>query len=183
MKKYLFLMLVAFTMMGNLTTATAQTPMGGNKQRLSAEQIIQKRTAQMAQTLMLDDETTNKFAPIYSQYLKDRMDCMKNTNRVKGQKRNMANNMTDEEAENMIKNKFAQSRKLLDIQEKYYNQFRRILTPKQILKIYQSEKATHQRLKQEMSKRMMRQGAAKRNQQQNRQQNMQQNTQQNVEQN
>ena len=91
--------------------------------------------------------------------------------------------MTDEDAENIIQNKFAQSRKLLDIQEKYYNQFRKILTPKQILKIYQSEKTTHQRLRQEMNNRMMRQGSAKSNQLRSRQKMMQQNVQQNAQQN
>lgn len=183
MKKYLFLMLVAFTMIGNLTTAVAQTSMVKNRQRLSADQIIQKRTSQMAQTLMLDDKTTTKFAPIYSQYLKDRMSTNKN-NKLRVLKRDSVNGMTDEDAENIIQNKFAQSRKLLDIQEKYYNQFRKILTPKQILKIYQSEKTTHQRLRQEMNNRMMRQGSAKSNQLRSRQKMMQQqNVQQNAQQN
>ncbi len=49
--------------------------------------------------------------------------------------------MTDAEIAKMLKDQFAQSRKMLDIREKYYNEFSKILSQKQIMKIYQQEKS------------------------------------------
>ena len=60
---------------------------------------------------------------------------------------------TDAEVEKAIKDRFAQSRKLLDIREKYYNEFRKILSPKQIMKIYQLEKGNAHKFQKEWKKR------------------------------
>jgi hypothetical protein len=154
MKKYLFFMVVAIAMIGNQSLAMAQVQKGQNKKRLSTDQVIQKRTAQMVQTLMLDDKTTAQFTPVYSQYLKERMACRSNC-KIKGNKKGITQGMTDEEAENIIKEKFAQSHKILDVQEKYNKQFHKILSSKQILRIYQNEQKTYQRLRQEMNRRKM----------------------------
>lgn len=48
--------------------------------------------------------------------------------------------LTDAEIEKQIKDQFAQSRKILDIREKYYNEFRKILSPKQIAKFIRQKK-------------------------------------------
>ena len=48
--------------------------------------------------------------------------------------------LTDAEVEQHIKDRFAHSRMMLDLQEKYYTEFRKVLSPKQIEKIYQMEK-------------------------------------------
>lgn len=54
--------------------------------------------------------------------------------------------------EKAIKDRFAQSRKILDIREKYYNEFRKILSPKQIMKIYQLEKGNARKFQNEWKK-------------------------------
>ena len=61
--------------------------------------------------------------------------------------------LTDAEVEQVIKARFAQSRKMLDIREKYYNEFRKILSPKQIAKIYQTEKSNANKFKKEFDRR------------------------------
>ena len=52
-----------------------------------------------------------------------------------------------------IKDQFAQSRKILDVREKYYNEFRKILSPKQIMKIYQTEKSNANKFRKEFDRR------------------------------
>ena len=42
---------------------------------------------------------------------------------------------------------------ILDIREKYYNEFRKILSPKQIMKIYQLEKGNARKFQNEWKKR------------------------------
>lgn len=61
--------------------------------------------------------------------------------------------LTDAEIEKQIKDQFAQSRKILDIREKYYNEFRKILSPKQIAKIYQTEKSNANKFRKEFDRR------------------------------
>lgn len=158
MKKYLFLMMIAAIMIGSSSKAIAQNaPV--KKQHITEEQIIEKRTNQMIQILMLDDATTAKFAPVYSQYLKEKMDCRKMalTERSRINKEANMNMKTDADVDAMIQNQFAQSHKMLDIREKYYAKFHKILSPKQILKIYQTEKQDQKKMAKEVFKRRMQQ--------------------------
>lgn len=61
--------------------------------------------------------------------------------------------MTDAEIAKMLKGQFAQSRKMLDIREKYYNEFSKILSQKQIMKIYQQEKSNMNKFRKEFDRR------------------------------
>ena len=75
MKKYLFMVMIAVMMLSGSTTVNAQVAQNGKERvHLTVDQIIQKRTEKMVQTLMLDDATSAKFIPVYSQYLKEKMD-------------------------------------------------------------------------------------------------------------
>lgn len=154
MKKYLFLVIAAAMTIGYATTSDAQnTQMRKERKNLTEEQMIKIRTDKMAQTLMLDDETTAKFEPVYSQYLKERMDC-KNMTHKHGMQKGAAPAMkTDAEVEEMITSQFAQSHKMLDIREKYYAKLRKFLSPKQILKIYNTERTDLGKMKKEMQMR------------------------------
>jgi hypothetical protein len=60
---------------------------------------------------------------------------------------------TDAEVEKMIKKRFAQSRKMLDIREKYYDKFRKFLSPKQIQKVYEMDMKDTRRFHNEMNRR------------------------------
>ena len=76
MKKYLFMVMVAVMMLSGSITVNAQVAQNGKERtHLTEDQMIQKRTEKMVQTLMLDDATSAKFIPVYSQYLKEKMDC------------------------------------------------------------------------------------------------------------
>ena len=57
--------------------------------------------------------------------------------------------------EQQIEARFAQSRKILDIRERYYKEFRKMLSPKQIMKIYQTEKSNANKFKKEFDRRRM----------------------------
>ena len=43
---------------------------------------------------------------------------------------------TDEEVDKMMRDRFKQSRKMLEVREKYYDEFRKFLSPKQVQKVY-----------------------------------------------
>lgn len=121
--------------------------------------------------LALDDATTERFRTVYNQYLQElqstynpKLDNIKcpycgrencdgtDCPGPKGEKNATYKRVgkklpTDAEVEARIKARFAQSRKILDIREKYYKEYRKFLSPKQIQRIYTVEKRCKNRIK------------------------------------
>ena len=148
-----------------MTLSAQNTDNKQKKQRPTPEQMVQMQTKQIVNTLMLDDATAAKFTPVYEKYLKELRECrMMNfkprarKDAAQGTEANTAKEtrkpvMTDAEIAKMLKDQFAQSRKMLDIREKYYNEFSKILSQKQIMKIYQQEKSNMNKFRKEFDRR------------------------------
>lgn len=156
--KFIYVFLTCL-MIGSQLGLSAQNPMNKDKKkRHTPEQVMEHQTNQMVKMLMLDDATTAKFIPVYQNYLKELREC-RMMNRAKqrvegtGVKPEPKPLLTDAEVEQQIKGRFAQSRRILDVREKYYNEFRKILSPKQIMKIYQTEQNNADKLKKEFDRR------------------------------
>ena len=164
MKTKFIYVIMAVLLMGSQMTLSAQnTDNKQKKQRPTPEQMVQMQTKQIVNTLMLDDATAAKFTPVYEKYLKELRECRMMTHKARTEKTKAqgtdANakkerpSMTDDEIATMLRNQFTQSRKMLDIREKYYNEFSKILSQKQILKIYQQEKMNANKFKKEFDRR------------------------------
>lgn len=159
--KFMYVLLAALLIGSQLTLFAQNQPKNTKRERPTQEQILQMQTNQTVKTLMLDDATAAKFTPVYEKYLKELRECRmmnRKTDRPKpaeGVEKKDASkpSLTDAEVEKMIKDQFTQSRKMLDLREKYYNEFRKILSPKQIMKIYQMEKSNADKFKKEFNKR------------------------------
>ena len=159
MKTKFIYVLMATLLIGSQTISAQNKDNRDNKQRPTPEQMAKRQTNQMVKTLMLDDATAAKFTPVYENYLKELREC-RMMNRRDRMKNNNAETkqtpkpvLTDKEIEKQIKDQFAQSRKILDIREKYYNEFSKILSPKQIMKIYQTEKRNANKFRKEFDRR------------------------------
>ena len=164
MKTKFIYVIMAVLLMGSQMTLSAQnTENKQKKQRPTPEQMVQMQTKQIVNTLMLDDATAAKFTPVYEKYLKELRECRMmthkaRTEKTKGQGTDAKKDaprpvMTDEQIATMLRNQFAQSRKMLDIREKYYNEFSKILSQKQIMKIYQQEKSNMNKFRKEFDRR------------------------------
>lgn len=163
MKIKLMYAVLAVLLMGSQMTLSAQDAKVDKerKQRPTQEEMTKMRTEQMVKTLMLDDATAAKFTPMYGKYLQETRECLMMTRKSGDKKAKTADtdakekrpSMTDEEIATMLRNQFAQSRKMLDVREKYYNEFSKILTQKQILRIYQQEKMNANKFKKEFDRR------------------------------
>ncbi len=121
----------------------------GEGMQMNREKMKEMQVNQVVNALMLGDAMAAKFKPVYENYLKELGEA-----RTFGMKKVKDQPLTDAQIEEGIKNRFAQSRKMLDVREKYYNEFKKYLTPKQILKVYQLEKNNGQRIQKEFRKRM-----------------------------
>lgn len=108
---------------------------------------------QMVDVLELDDETAAKFMPVYRAYLEELRACRGPKIRLENRKLGERKELTNEEVEKKILDSFNQMRKILDVKEKYYQEFRKILLPKQIQNIYNRERMNGARLQQEKERR------------------------------
>ena len=160
--KFIYAFLTCLVMGCQLSVSAQNQVNKGKKMNRTPEQFMERQTHQMVKTLMLDDAVTAKFVPVYQNYLKELRECrMMNRKQTParqkvekpGVKPESKPLLTDAEVEQHIKGRFAQSRKILDVREKYYNEFRKILSPKQIMKIYQTEKSNANKLKKEFDRR------------------------------
>lgn len=161
--KFIYVVLAALLIGGQMTLSAQNKDNKERKQRPTQEQMMQMQTSQMVKTLMLDDATAAKFTPVYEKYLKELREC-RMMNRKPGMEKAQGTSaadkkdtprpaMTDEQIATMLKNQFTQSRKMLDIREKYYNEFSKILSQKQIMKIYQQEKSNMNKFRKEFDRR------------------------------
>lgn len=145
---------------GSLTISAQERKCEGQKEKRqppTAEERIKFEVSQMSRRLMLDDATTAKFMPVYEKYLTE-LDACREVGKPKDKAQEAAPapapegapapecggpgmpDLTDAEIAELLKMQFEQKRKLLDIREKYYAEFSKLLTQKQILQIYHPKK-------------------------------------------
>lgn len=124
---------------------------GKDQKKPSFEEVVKMQAQDIAEQLALDNKTTKKFTEVYTAYKTDLNNVKKQCpvkHKAKG-----GEPLTDEQVEANIKARFAQSRAIIDVREKYYDEFRKILSPQQIEKIYMQDNKDHARMKGEQERR------------------------------
>lgn len=117
-------------------TASAQNRRGG--ERISREQLAEKQAKHIAEELALSSEVSEKFI---ATYLKCQQEVWALGPR---QGRQGKDSKTESQTESEIQSRFDRSQKLLDIRKKYYAEYSKFLTAKQIDRVYKME---HQMMK------------------------------------
>ena len=130
--------------------------------RMTMEQMVDMQSNKIIGELGLDDKTAAKFKDVYAKYMKEMNDLRKEGMdfRMRGriQKGDSLAKMkiqmpTDDEVDKMMRDRFKQSRKMLDIREKYYEEFRKFLSPKQVQKIFDKGQMNRGKFHEEMNRR------------------------------
>ena len=142
MKKIFNVMMLVVALMLVSVNSFAQN--ANDKQRLNREQLSEKQAKYIANELMLDNETTAKFVNVYTQ-------CQKEVWALGPRPRRNANG-NEEQIEQNIKKRFEMSEKILDIRQKYYKEYSKFLTQKQIQRVYEVEKNMMKRFAQHKRK-------------------------------
>lgn len=130
MKKMLSLLIFALTL--GAMNAAAQNKMSD----LTPEQRMERHTERMARKLNLDDKTAAKFNEIYKRYLTEMQGLRDQFQPIRPE---AGGQLTDEQVEKNLLNRFARSRAILDVREKYYREFRKVLNVRQVDRIYDNE--------------------------------------------
>lgn len=131
-----------------------ETKEGKDAQRQKKPDFKEMQLKQVLNALMLDDQTAAKFTPVYQDYQNEMEAC-----RLPRVKKQRGVEMTDDEIAQEIEQQFTQGRKLIDVKEKYYKEFKKILTMKQIRKIYSLERFNMRHVGREMDRRQRREKA------------------------
>ncbi len=134
------LIMLALAFMLCTVSSSAQD---AGKQRLSREQMIETQAKNIATDLALDDKTYNKFISTYVNYKKELWSIA-----PKRKKQQNTGSKTEEQAAQNMQRRFEQSQKVLDIRNKYYKEFSKFMTQKQIEQMYDKERKIMKRLKQ-----------------------------------
>ena len=141
MKKIVTMMVLTIAMLTVSMNLAAQENQN-KKQRMSREQLAEAQAKHIAHDLALDDATSQKFVKAFCDYQKEVWALGPRTHGKNGKKAEM----TDDEVEKAIKERMERSQKILDLREKYYKEYNKFLTPKQIQRVYDLEKQTMKRL-------------------------------------
>ena len=158
MKTKYFFVLIAALVMGT-QVINAQNYEQGKKhshKRMTIEQMVDMQAGKIVNDLGLDDKTAAKFTDVYRKYMMDmdkvRKEYLPERPKVKPEdgKPYMP---TDAEVDKMMRDRFKQSRKILDIREKYYDEFRKFLSPKQVQKVSDHGQMNRGKFHKEMNRR------------------------------
>lgn len=160
MKTKYFVMMVVAVLMGtqvmNAQNKGEQGKRHGHK-RMTMEQMVNMQTRKIIDELGLGDKDSAKFTEVYKKYMTEMDDLRKKYMPKKpdfksGEKPEPPV-LTDAEVDKMMRDRFKQGREMLDIREKYYDEFRKFLSPKQVLKIYDQGQMNHGKFHKEMNRR------------------------------
>ena len=156
--KYFWMLVVAFVMGTQVINAQANKPKEKKEhKRPTMEQISEMQSRRIVDELGLDDKTAAKFTDVYKKYMKEmndlRLKNMPKKSDMKKDEPNKPKSFTDAEVDKMMRNRFTQARKMLDIREKYYNEFRKFLSAKQVQKVFDKGMDNHGRFRKEMNRR------------------------------
>lgn len=141
MKKIINIIIMAAIMLTVSATAYAQNQ---QRQRMTREQLAELQARRIAENMAFDDQTSARFINTYCRCQKEIWALGPRAGR--NHNKQNAESMTDEQAEQAIKDRFAQSQKILSIRQKYYAEYSKFLSQKQIERVYQLEKQMMGRL-------------------------------------
>lgn len=138
MKTRLMMMATILLLGMGLSVQAQENGFKGERRKFDVAKMDSMRCQHMANELMLNDATSAKFKTLYMDYLGEMRNLMMPMGKMNrsGIKREPLKEMTDAEVQKMLENRFEKEQKMLDVRVKYYKEFKRILSPKQIARIF-----------------------------------------------
>lgn len=108
--------------------------------------LITAQITEINKRLDLDNATSAKFEKLYRNYISEINSYRENfrNNMVK-----KSNEMSKEDADKYIQQRFDKHKKVIEIKEKHYKQFKTVLDAKQILTVYDIENEMQQKIERE----------------------------------
>lgn len=127
----------------------------GENNQPTLEKLEKMRGAFVLKKLDLNEREKAQFGPLYKKYRKEYLQLVKGSEKMEHKRPTEEDilKMTDSEAKLLIENDLAQKRKILNHKEKYFNEFSKIMSHKQVALLFQAEIDFHRKLFKRMRKR------------------------------
>lgn len=142
MKKIIFILSMAAMLFGSINNTNAQDNRGRESRRAEMQA---RATERLIKDLKLSDEQKAKFEPIYQNYLKE-LSALRTERQQADENDSKKEELTDAVATSRLQAIFdrqaeqiQQSQQRLDIQKKYCAELSGILTPQQLLRVFQPQ--------------------------------------------
>lgn len=129
-----FLIVAAASMIVGTMTINAQS---ANRTRITREQLAERQARHIAEEMALDNVTAGQLVDTYCRCQKEIWELGPRTGR--DTLRNVDSGDSGH-AEQDIQARFDRSQKILDIRKKYYAEYSKFLTQKQINRVYELER-------------------------------------------
>ena len=127
---------VALLCIANVATAQNSDKKSNERKTVTPEEMAGQRADRLVEELGLDDNAAARFKSIYTRYAKEQQALRPNAPKQDAEKKAPERKaQTDADIDAQNKARFAQQRKELDLQEKYYNEFRSVLSARQTNKV------------------------------------------------
>lgn len=114
----------------SVSAVSAATPDGKQKQP-RREKLAERQAARIASELALDSVRAQRFVTTFVQ-------CQREKWALKGRAQRGAQ-LTEAQTDSLLRAQFVHSQKILDLRRKYYGEYRKFLTAKQVERVYQIE--------------------------------------------
>ncbi len=149
MKNIYFVMLVVLAVFSGLNAKSQNR----NRFPVLRERIFETKLREIKLNLKLDEADFEKFRPVYIRYESELsgidFKLIARLNKVD------ADSLTAEQADRLIVNQMEEAKNLIVLREKYYKEFKTVLSPQQIIKLYQTEADMRRKVTQEMKRRLI----------------------------
>ena len=118
------------------------------------KRIVEAKLREIRISLKLDQTTFDHLRPVYEKYESEvsEIDFKKLNKLLKID----AESLSSEEADRLILHQIQIAKRMLEVREKYYKEFKSVLTPQQIIKLYQTEAELRIKVMQELKNRIQR---------------------------
>lgn len=128
-------MVLVFSLLSAGTTLMAQNSKDNDK-----TQFRETQARRMAEDMGLDDKTSKDFKELFGRYAEE-MEKAKGQHPEAGKdNRREQKTLTDAEIDKMIEESIDQEKKRVEVKEKYFKEFRKILTARQTARVLNMDK-------------------------------------------
>lgn len=101
------------------------------------EEMMAMDVQRASERLMLDEATAAKFEPIYRKYLQEKMALRPQPKEQPQAQQGMPKTPTDAEMDKAMQDRWDQQTKEIELERKYYSEFRKVLSPRQCQMVMQ----------------------------------------------
>ncbi len=105
------------------------------------EKVDAMKVAFLSDKLNLTPVEAEKFWPLYNEF-KDRREALRKANnpKLKALKDIKAENLTEDQADELINSELTQEQNLLDLKKEYYPKFKKVIGSKKVVALFMAEK-------------------------------------------